>query len=102
MGPVWLPLQRTPEDMGSLVFAPPPPAGHDAWSVRELLGCPEDEKSEEYDAFVAAALEQKGLLPDGATYELGDISVVRSVATRHSLLSCGAFAYRLIVAPHST
>eukprot|EP01047_Picozoa_sp_COSAG01_P029425 COSAG01_NODE_2018_length_8636_cov_3.178400_5_plen_173_part_00 len=72
---VWIPLQRTTPDMGSLAFAPPPPLGHDAWTIHSMPGCPLDEKSDEYDQFVAAALEAKGVLPDCATYELGDLSV---------------------------
>ena len=36
---VWVPLQRTPPEMGSLAFAPPPPAGHDAWT--ETYATPE-------------------------------------------------------------
>jgi ectoine hydroxylase-related dioxygenase (phytanoyl-CoA dioxygenase family) len=72
---VWVPLQTTPPEMGSLAFASPPPRGHDAWSIRELDGCPDDEKSDAYDRFVATSLEAKGVFPDQATYELGDISI---------------------------
>ena len=70
---VWVPLQRTPPEMGSLAFAPPPPAGHDAWTLRELPGCPMDEKSDEYDEFVASALEEKGVLPGASN---GSVSAV--------------------------
>ena len=70
---VWVPLQRTPPEMGSLAFAPPPPAGHDAWTLRELPGCPMDEKSDEYDKFVASALEEKGVLPGASN---GSVSAV--------------------------
>ena len=34
-----------------------------------------DEKSDAYDRFVASSLEAKGVNPDQATYELGDISI---------------------------
>ena len=113
---VWVPLQRTPPEMGSLAFAPPPPAGHDAWTLRELPGCPMDEKSDEYDEFVASALEEKGVLPgasngsvsaaegrqlrsangqarvgvaDGDVYELGDISIHLTSVFVSALYVCG-------------
>ena len=105
---VWIPLQRTTPAMGSLAFASDPvaesdpavaavtvgaalrvlPRGSspsrgpssrcDSWSVAARPGCPPNEQSDEYDAFAANALRDRGLLPDEATYALGDISVHRS------------------------
>ena len=50
----------------------------DSWSVAARDRCPANEQSDAYDAFVARALQSRGLLPDEATYELGDISIHRS------------------------
>ena len=41
--------------------------GHDGWTIRDLPGCPADEKSDEYSDFVAKAFEKAGALPDEAT-----------------------------------
>ena len=81
---VWVPLQRTPPEMGSLAFAPPPPAGHDAWTLRELPGCPMDEKSDEYDKFVASALEGKGVLPGASNGSVSAVTCGRLTAKRVS------------------
>ena len=100
---VWIPLQRTAPAMGSLCFAATsltegcddravaaadeaarvagtrgPSRRCDSWSVAAREGCPASEQSDEYDAFVARALQSRGLIPDEATYELGDISIHRS------------------------
>lgn len=83
---VWVPLQRTPPEMGSLAFAPPPPAGHDAWTLRELSGCPMDEKSDEYDEFVASALEEKGVLPGASNSSASAVASDRLTPKRASAL----------------
>lgn len=79
---VWYPLQRTPPANGSLVFpVPANPSDRaskptiNAWDVAAIPGCPESEMTEEYDLFVAAALETHGFLPQEGEYELGDISI---------------------------
>jgi hypothetical protein len=59
---VWVPLQRTTPEMGALAFAPD--GAHDAWSVAEMEGCPPDEQSDTYDAFVASKLAESSGGPD--------------------------------------
>ncbi|KAK3237546.1 hypothetical protein CYMTET_52389 [Cymbomonas tetramitiformis] len=68
---VWIPLQRTTVRTGTLVFA----EGINAWDVAAQEGCPGNEQSEEYDRFVAKHMEEQGIQPDVAGYEIGDISI---------------------------
>eukprot|EP01048_Picozoa_sp_COSAG05_P017739 COSAG05_NODE_2474_length_3022_cov_2.143885_3_plen_80_part_00 len=74
--------------MGSLAFVPPPPRGYDAFTLRELPGCPADEKTDEYSEFVAESFSRLGMAPDEATcvYCLATLSMGNSPRLWHCML----------------